>query len=382
LPGLLATHHLGKGIYYLAIAQTPTGFGDLKHVRVWNEYFLDHVSPQSQNFLFWGDASPRLMPLAVGADPGSRHGEIFTSGVPPWTFPLELAFFIPGSERVARVYLVIVDLAALALLAWAADEWVWHGRGDRTARVLTALSIPAIGSNSNVLTGGQNGLIIDAGLAASLMAIERPSSRAWAVAAGIGLAFAAMKPSSPLLFGLPLLENRRWLSVIVCGAILLAATLCGSWWVRVPVMMQMVQFERATLVVIDESVNLPLQGLLAISGLPAVARNVMGFAGLGPATVATLGLGTRHAPTLFGILAVISRLFTYHRAHDNVLLAFLLIALARPAPARGGSRWWALLWLCAGCRCGCRTRSMSSTGRRRISWSGGLAPLRRSGGMR
>lgn len=344
----LAAHHISKGLYYLVVQNPATGIEDFRHARVWNAYFLDRVSPQSQNFLYWSRSDPSLTPWAVGADPQSAHGEIFTSGVPPWAFPLELAAFIPGSERSARVYFACLNLLALGALVWLADRLLWRRGGDPVARALTTLSVLAIGANNNVFTQGQNGLLVNAGLAAVLMAVERPSSRAWAVVAGAGLAFAMVKPSSAVLFVLPLLASRRWLSVIVCAAILLAATLFGSWWVHIPPTVQFAQFERATLVVMAQSANVLMQAALAIVQSPAIARNVMAAAGLGLAIAATFRLVPRHTLALFAVLAVISRLFTYHRAHDDVLLAFLMIELSRRAFAADGSAGWQVLWAVTG----------------------------------
>ena len=344
----LCLHHLGKGFYYLAVQHPASGIEDFRHVRVWSDYFLDRVSPQSQNFLYWSRTDPAEAAWAVGADLASSHGDVFTSGVPPWAFPLELVAFIPGPERAARVYFAVLNLAALGLLVWIADRVAWRGRGDPLARALTALSILAIGANNAALTQGQNGLLVNVGLAAALAAIDQPSSAGWAMAAGAGLAFAMIKPSSSLLFLLPLVGGRRWRALIVTAVILIAATLFGSWWVHVPLATQFAQFERATLVVIGQGVNVPMRVILAIVQSPAIARNVMGLAGLAVAIAAAVRLAPRDPLTLFGVLAVIARLFTYHRAHDDVLLAFLMIALSRRAFAAGGSPRWQWLWAATG----------------------------------
>ena len=344
----LSLHHFEKGLNYLVVQNPAAGIEDFRHVRVWTAYFIDGVSPQSQNFLYSSRTNPADAAWAVGADPRSPHGEIFTSGVPPWAFPLEIAAFIPGPERAARIYFAALNLFALGALLWLADGLLWRHRGDPVVRALTALSVLAIGANNNVLTQGQNGLLVNAGIVVVLTALERPASRAWAVAAGVGLAFAMIKPSSALLFGLPLLARRRWLSVGVCGAILAAATLFGSWWVQIPVAVQFAQFERATLVVIGQSVNVLMIAVLALAGSPSIARNLMGVLGLGLAVAATLRLARRDALALFAVLAVISRLFTYHRAHDDVLLAFAMIELSRRGFAGKGSGGWQALWAAAG----------------------------------
>jgi hypothetical protein len=340
---LLAAHHLGKGFYFLVLQRPASAIADLRNRQVENAYFLDRVSPLSQQFL-----SLESKQWAQGADVHWTHGaETAHGALPPWTYPMQLAVVLPAREQVARVYLAALDVVALGLIGWIALLRMKDAGADATSVALVVLSPLAIGAINNALTQGQNSLIVNGGLAIVLAAlIGRP---AWgrSLTAGAAFALAMTKPSSAVLFGVAIVARRRWLMLGVSAGVLGGATLCAAWWLRHPVAFQFEQFERLTRQVVDEGAN-PFLNVLSAATSAATARNALAIAGLVAASAMSWTLRRANAFVLFAGLAVVSRVFTYHRAYDDVLLAFLMIDIACRAWTPGRAHGWKVAWLCGG----------------------------------
>jgi hypothetical protein len=150
-----------------------------------------------------------------------------------------------------------------------------------------------------------------------------------------------------VLFLLPALLQRRSLTLGTCAVILGAATAFGAWWLDIPASVQLAQFDRASLAVVGDGANLVLNRLLHDLP-PRTARNVLGVLGAGLALAASWRLHRRDPFGLLGVLAVVSRLFTYHRAYDDVLIVFLLIALGARAFGIGSTIGWKIGWVACG----------------------------------
>src|SRR5262249_5157959 len=89
--------HLARGLYFLVVQQPPHAIADLRNRRTETAYFLDRVSPLSQQMLA---ADPSgAGGWAAGADPRWSHGAEHARGaLPPWTYPLQLLIVPPISE--------------------------------------------------------------------------------------------------------------------------------------------------------------------------------------------------------------------------------------------------------------------------------------------
>ena len=339
----LALYHVGKGLYYLAWQQPATAIADLRNRRVENAYFLDRTSPLSQQVL----ASDPDSALAAGADRRETHGiENANGALPPWSYPLQLAMVVPGPEWRSRVVLACLDLAALAVVGWLALARV-AGRGDRPAAALVVLSPLAIGAVNSAMTQGQNSLIVNAGLALLLAILVRRPQWGRAVIGGAAFAVAMTKPSSALPFALPALARGRWVLLTTAAVILGAAAVFASWWLGHPLLFQWRQFEQLSRLVVTEGAN-PALNAFADATSAELGREVFGIAGLAIAAAVVRRL--RHADPFvaFAVLSVVARLFTYHRAYDDVLLAFLMIELAARACTPGAARRWQAAWWIGG----------------------------------
>jgi hypothetical protein len=125
------------------------------------------------------------------------------------------------------------------------------------------------------------------------------------------------------------------------------ATWLAAWWLRIPVPLQFAQFDRATLAVVDTGANPLLHWFSRALESTRDARNVLGVIGVLVTLMAAWRLDGSDLG-LLGVVGVVSRLFTYHAAYDDVLIAFLLIALSARAFGREGTMWWKAGWLLCG----------------------------------
>jgi hypothetical protein len=233
-------------------------------------------------------------------------------------------------------------------VAWLA-AWVMRDSGGGAAgRWVAALGVLAIGASNNTMTHGQNSLLINGALALALGVTRDDRRVVWAIAGGAALAFAMTKPSSSLLLLLPALFQRRYLTLGICALVLAAATAFGAWWLGISAGVQLAQFDRASLAIVGDGANVLLNWSLHGPVSPKVARNVLGVLGVAAALLATWRLQRLDPVGLLGVLAVVSRLFTYHRAYDDVLIAFLLMALTARAFGSGKTTWWRAGWAACG----------------------------------
>jgi hypothetical protein len=340
----LAANHITKGLYYLTVAQERVSDLGLRRMEVF--YFQDHVSPQSQANYFQSHKNPELTQLADGADVTERHGVLDQSGQTPWTYPLQMAVYPPVPVRAGRLYLASLDIAALILIAWAADRYARRNGVSPAGRTATALSVVAVSAIDSTMTTGQNSLVINAGLFVLLLALEHPAALPWDVAAGLGLAVAMLKPSTGALFVIAPLAARRLRPVMICAAIVTAGWVFSAWWVHLSPLYQLRQFNAATLNVITQGANVLLHAVRAVTS-DTFARNALGLAGLGAAVAVAWRMRPVSFAT-FSMLAIIARLFTYHRRYDDVLLQFVVIQLCVLAWTEGASRRWTAGWLAAG----------------------------------
>ena len=344
---VLAGHHLGKGFYYLAVQNSTDALAGFNARRLEGAYLLDRVSPLSQYFEYVRQTDPTVDRFVLHADPRSTHGPLWFGGMPPWCYPLQLVVYLPVSERLARIYLAVLDASALAVLGWFAASAVASSGRRIAIPLLAVLSVLAIGAVNSTLTQGQSGLVVDGCLVAGCLVLRARPRSASSVAAGALLAVAMIKPSISVLFLLPLLLARRVAVMAWCVAIVGAAWLASSWWIRISPSMQLAQFDRASLLVISTGANVLLQTAVNWLHSARAARDLFGAAGLLAALAGTWRLRTDPV-AMFGVLAVVARLFTYHSQYDDVMLAFLMIALTARAWSQNGTLGWRLAWLTCG----------------------------------
>lgn len=343
---LLSVHHLSKGFYYLAVQEPATGVADLRHVLQVHAYFVDGINPLSQYFQNRSSAEPELRQWAAGADPTERHGPVPQSGWPPWGYVLQLPFYPPVGERLARVHLAALDALALGGTAWFAWSML---EGRRALKLLAVLSFLAIGATNAALTQGQNSLLINCGLALGTAYLLRTGP--WnAGVAGLWLIVSMVKPSTAMPFLLMAACRRRWAAIAVCVVGTAAAAWFVAWYTNASLVYQMQQFTKATEAALAEGANVLLRGLVALNLVsPALVRNWLA-ASVFAATALVLWRRhpVMHILSVLGVLAVSARVWTYHRAYDDVMLGFLLLALLNRAVHEPSPRMWWAGWACCG----------------------------------
>jgi len=262
------------------------------------------------------------------------------SPYPPWTFPANLAFYSPPWS-ITKPWFVIVNLGCLALLA------VWAGRAvprvDICVTLLAATSITAISSIATGLGLGQNAIIYTAFLAGSLLLYDA----GWHILSGLLLGIAMSKISIALPFILPFVFRKDLKLVAAAAAYILGATLLIAFWVHSQPWELMKLWVAATQR--DNGVPYGPASLLTCVGVPpGVATRGCALVVLAVAVPVMAMLRKLPMLTLFGLAAGFGRLWTYHRVYDNVMLAFLLVALAdlflRTKSCAAGVAWILVGW--------------------------------------
>ncbi len=265
---------------------------------------------------------------------------MLASGLPPWTYALHLLVYPVWPLRIVRAYLTLAGLLSLALVGWLA--WASSRAWPPLPRALLLASTVALGAVNATFTQGQNGLFVNAGLAALLWGLGCPGRLRDSVA-GIGWALAMAKPTSALPFILIALVAGRWRIVLAGVAILAAVTAAVAARTHTPVIVLFEQFSRASLDVVGQGANIIQRSLVVAGANAALVRNVGVVAGgvLG----VILAIRHRAAPVLLqaGLLAIVARLWSYHRAYDDLLLVFAVIAVAHVSRTRRQPVPWALL---------------------------------------
>jgi hypothetical protein len=264
-------------------------------------------------------------------------GPMHPGGYPPWATALGLLVVPPLPQALVRWYFAVLNVGALALIVrYAYRTGLRHGRGG--ARLLAA-SVLAIASNAVVLRHGQYGILVNAFLALMLHALESGRlSRA-----GIWLGLAALKPQSSGPFALIFLRHGRTRALVSAALLGGVATAFASLWTgRSPIALLGQVFGQAAQWEGGDS------GLLRLLLEAGIARE----AAIPLLAVVSLVAGGvllhryRHAslPIQVGIMAVVGRLWAYHRRYDDMLLLFLLLPLGQAALARPTHSNWSLFF--------------------------------------
>ncbi len=309
---LMSAAFLARGLQQLLPANSATQAKDLRTNWTETHLVLHRQSP-------YGDAAP--------------------SPYPPWTFAAAILFYGPGWPAV-KLWFLLINIACLLLLA----AWAWRAvpRGGPWTAPLAAASVMAISSIATGLGLGQNAILYTAFLAAAFLSYER----GWRILSGLLLGIAMSKISIALPFALPFLF-RKEIRVLAAAAVYIAgATLLLAWWIHsTPWQMLEAWIPAAQR---NNGIAYGPASLLVWAGAPAgIATRGCAALFLGAAVATFVALQKLPMLTLFGLASGFGRLWIYHRVYDNVMLAFLLVALAA-VYLRTKSRAAAAAWLLVG----------------------------------
>jgi hypothetical protein len=334
---LLAAFYQVRGLRGLTIGQDR---GDALDLRLrWTEerYFLDGKNPYD----VWLNNAPRVREAGLQPAPGPRDASVDPElgladpAHPPWAYISGVLFFWPDWP-IQRWYFAALNLVAIATLAgWAFRMGRPYGRG---AGAFLAAAALALGGMATTLEVGQYGVLVTALLAGALF-FEASDD---AVFCGLCVGLSLAKPTLGGPFLLALLLTRRYRAFAVTSVYLLLA--CSAVWADTRTSpAEMLGQLLAVGAVIGQDGTVGLTDLLLRIGLDPRLATLGGMVVvLLPAAVAMYRAPGRSLPLAFAIAAVASRLWTYHRSYDNVMLVLLLVPLGRVALGRPESR---LVWL-------------------------------------
>jgi Glycosyltransferase family 87 len=319
--GLLAFAYYVRGARYLVLGTEVSDAVDLK-LR-WSEerYFLKGQNP----FDMWLAHSPIVATLGlteVSDRPAAVDASLGVSdpALPPWGYVSALALLWPEWPGV-RIYYLLLNTVALAFMAWWASSTVMEA--GRLARWLLGLSVIAIGSVSSTLGVGQFGILVTALLCAACY-LERQNRP---LVSGLFVAFALVKPTLAGPFFLAMVIRRRWPAVFSCAAYLTVCSIVTWVVVATPPWEMLRQLLRVGAVIGDQgSANLAsvLIGMVEDRRLATMAAMLIGLAPMALLLISRIGQESNAA---YAVAAVVSRMWTYHKTYDDIILAFVLIGL-------------------------------------------------------
>jgi glycosyl transferase family 87 len=327
----LAVVNSGHGFLYLARGNSrlPDDFP-----RRWREeqYVLAGKNPY--DILFTRDQAigrpfPAVEFQRVPIDPAV--GILDYVGYPPWTYFTGVALHSAPLPWGRYQYAAINLIALVALVLWAVGEA--PRSCDLEARWFLPISFLATMPFFVTLTYGQYGVIVLAMLACSA---RLSGGRCWWLS-GLLLGVAMLKPTMAAAFFLLPLARRRWGELIVAAAYTAVGCVVICAMTRTSPILFLAQMESDSTRSVVETGSL-LKGVWE-AGVPlkiALPTLIIALGAAGYLWIRALGSRATILDRL-AIAGFIARLYTYHRPYDDLLLTFLLVALAvrlirKPAP--------------------------------------------------
>ena len=336
---VLALAYYSKGIYYLVLADR--GAGDVRARWTEQQYFLQGRNP----FDVWLAHAERAKRSGYARVHPTRDCTVDpTLGVkdpahPPWGYVTGL-FLAWVPWPMLRGYYLVLNLAASAVVG----TWAYRLGAEKGRRygILLAAGSLAIGGLCTTLEVGQYGLVVNALLVLTLMWQHRLAG----VPAGLMLGFAQIKPTCAGTFWLAAALRRRP-TIALVAALDMGASSLIVWYVTKTNPLEMLRqlFLMGSVLGTDGTMGLT-HSLIDLG----FDRRVATLAGVALVMVPAVAImfRQRHNDLLtgFATAAVAGRLWTYHRPYDNVMLVFLLVALAKAAMDSSRPRWgWLGFWL-------------------------------------
>jgi hypothetical protein len=336
--GLVAAGLLGlAGLYHARGARqllAPDGSGGHDvHLR-WQEqqYVIRGQNPYDVTYANMRDYEGRPVGRPP-ADPARNSaaaddvGVPDSGGYPPWAFLFGYAAFWPPRDHVTVYFLGLSLLMTAATAAWAYRTVRPFGAGPE-AGWLGAAAVLAVSAHSSCLHVGQYTAVVVGLLALSAWALAAGRE----VAGGVLMGMALLKPTIAGPFALVLLVTGRWRALAGCVGYLAAASAFVWWRTGTSTVEMLQQMLGGGTEFVHDSPG-PVGVLLRLGLSPKLVTPVLAVAVLVPGFLALVWFRRRPLVDLFAVAAVTGRLWAYHQVYDNVMMAFLLVALARAAVA-------------------------------------------------
>ena len=249
---------------------------------------------------------------------GVAPSTLYKTDYPPWAYGWGLVLVPPVlSWSMARIYFGVLSGTAIAVTA----IWAYRSQKDRIWGAMASGVAVAMIAVLYCLSNGQYTIIVAAALVLMLCCLQRNMQ----VLAGILASLAFVKPHISALFLLILLFRRQWLAILsfaICTALMTVIT--SAMTSTGPITLIEHMFVGSGQFVSQD------QGLAALLGKVGLGDTMWTLLTMGMGGLVASVLFWRHKRsdllTLFAIASVISMLWSYHKAYDEVLSVFLVVA--------------------------------------------------------
>jgi hypothetical protein len=317
---------LAKGV--LQFALVPGAGFDQRLQWQSAQYYLRGVNPFPVSFYYQDVVRPTGRQEGPGYLPEVGWPE--EVAYPPSSTLTQIALYGWSSLEVTRWIFVVVNLLAAAVVAWWAQDLIG---GTRATRWLFAgLALLNLGYSQTLVNGNYGILVVAALMLAFVLRKEHP------VAAGLVLGLAFVKPTITAPFLVLFLADRRYRVLLVMTGVAVAS-----------VALSVVLTSTGPLMLVRQS----LEGAARFAKAPYAIWQLLRAWGTGAGVALAVNAAVFLIPfavvvwravtrgtletswlALAALSGVVARLFTYHNSIDNVVLTFLVLALARLAFGR------------------------------------------------
>lgn len=301
----------------------PRGSNDLRLRFQEQQYILKRMNPNLVYEVLRGYSGSKRIEVDPAIGLGDGGG-----GYPPWAYftGMFLVPVVPWSTT--KIYFACLNGVSLGVVAYFGFR-VGRPYG-RLPAIGMATSVLAMGGNSFALGTAQYGLIVNA-LIVGMTVCHRHDRP---VVAGVLYGISLVKPSISAPYVFLLMVRQRWVTIgAAVGYVLIAS---GTiWWMTgsdpFTMLLQMVDSARAGGGTHGSTAYGPVT-IAMFWGVPeSVAMVSTAVIGLGLGWALTWAFRDSPELTQLAIASTIGYFWTFHRAYDDVMLVFLLIALGELA---------------------------------------------------
>ncbi|MGO9579191.1 MAG: glycosyltransferase family 87 protein [Desulfobaccales bacterium] len=244
-------------------------------------------------------------------------------GYPPWAYFTGL-FLVPGLPWPAtKIFFAILNAFSIGILAWFTYRVT--KRYGRLPAIGLASAVLAMGSNSFALGNAQYGIIINAMISGMALCL----SANLPILAGLLYGVSLVKPSISAPFFFILIAKRQWAAVAAAIAYIITSSIAISVITGTDPFTMFLQFldVRRAGGVLGGSSSGPVNIAVYLGSSEMSALKIIAFIFLVTSFIVIWKFGESSLIVLLAIASVFGYLWTSHRSYDDVMMAFLLIAL-------------------------------------------------------